>query len=142
MSFVNERAVKAVRKAAQCCACLKQVEVGEPAIRWAGVSDGDFSSVIYHPDCREAEIALNKLHGTLWDEWIAIWDLDWEDHRWLLETYPAVAERKGITLAEVEETEREREEASRAWAEIDRKRREDAAAALRARASLIEEERS
>jgi len=68
-------------------------------VRWAGMTDGDFGTLGYHPECREAEIELNKLHGT-WssDEWIALWDFDWEDARWLLEEHPIVAERKGVTV--------------------------------------------
>jgi len=124
VSFTNEKTVKAVRKPAQCCACGKMIEIGESAVRWAGMTDGDFSSVAYHPDCRQAEVEINRLHDTYFDEWFGLSEIEWEDHRWLLETHPAVAARMGITLAKIKETEREREASRLAWAEIDRKRRE------------------
>ena len=131
MTFFSEREVKSVRKRVQCCACLKHIEVGESATRWTGLDDGnEFMSIAYHPDCRVAEIALNRLHST-WDpdEWMGLDDLEADDHRWLLEEHPSVAARKGITLEAIEEDEREREECRRAWDEADRQRRERAAAA-------------
>ena len=126
MSFVNEKAVKAVRKPGRCDACMQMVEIGQPAVRWAGITDGQFDTSLYHPECRAAEIALNRLHHTYrWqDEWIGLSDIDWEDWRWLVEEHPVVAERKGITLAKVEETERERQATHLAWAAIDRRRAE------------------
>lgn len=142
MSFVNETAVKAVRKPGLCDVCSRMVEAGQPAVRWAGITDGQFDTSLYHPECRAAEIALNKLHGTdRWgDDWMSLSDTDWEDWRWLVEEHPVVAERKGITLAQVEETEREREETHRAWMEIDRKRAEAAKAALTTNAQAGGEE--
>ena len=131
MSFVNEKAVKAVRKPGRCDACMQMVEIGQPAVRWAGITDGQFDTSLYHPECRAAEIALNRLHDTdRWqDEWIGLSDIDWEDWRWLVEEHPVVAERKGITLAKVEETERERKETHLAWAAIARQRAEPRKAA-------------
>lgn len=98
MGFSSETSVKAIRKARHCDACGKLVEVGQSAIKWAGTTDGDFGTLLYHPDCRAAEIALNKLSGT-WsnEEWIGLWDFDWENADWLLAEYPEVAARKGIT---------------------------------------------
>lgn len=124
MSFVNEKAVKAVRKPGRCDACMKMVEIGQSAVRWAGITDGQFDTSLYHPECRAAEIALNRLHDTdRWqDEWIGLADMDWEDHRWLVEQHPVVAERKGLTLASVETEEREREETWQASLAIQRKR--------------------
>lgn len=136
MSFVSEKVVKSVRKARHCDACSQMVEVGRPAVRWAGVQDGQFGHVLYHPECRAAEIALNKLHGThlCHDDWMDLRDMDWEDWRWLVEEHPVVAARKGITLGQVEETEREQEECRKAWIEIDRRRAEEAKAARAAKA--------
>lgn len=124
MSFANERTVKAVRKPAQCDACGKRIQIGEPAIRWAGMGEGMFMTAAYHPECREAEVALNKLHGTYYDDWMGLADIEYDDHRWLLAEHPVVAERKDITLASIEEDECEREACRIAWAEIERKRRE------------------
>lgn len=113
MSFVSEITVKAVRKAHRCDACCTPVEIGQPMIRCAGMTDGDFWSLKYHPECREAELALNKLHDT-WSnsDWIGLWDFDWEDAEWLLAEHPVVAARKGITAERVAEY---KERQSRFW---------------------------
>lgn len=97
MSFVNERAVKALRKDATCCACSRKIHAGEPAVRWAGVIDGDFASVAYHPDCRAAEIAYNAICDTNADEWLSFRDMEEDDHVWLAEEHPTVAARLGLT---------------------------------------------
>ena len=98
MSFHSEHTVKAVRKRHLCDGCRRYIEVGEPAIKWAGMTDGDFGTAIYHPDCREAEVGLNTVLG--WshgDEWWPLSKIEWEDRLWLLDAFPAVAARMGIT---------------------------------------------
>lgn len=101
MTTLSEREVKAVRKAVRCDGCGRFIVVGEPASRWAGIFDGDFVSTAYHPDCRQAEIALNERHDT-WDEdWQPITSIEPEDHAWLLAEFPAVAARLGIAVAAV-----------------------------------------
>lgn len=97
MTFTREWAVKAVRTDARCVGCHRAIELGQPAIRWAGLTDGDFGTAVYHPDCRAAEIALNRLNSS-WhpDEWIPISDLDREDRDWLLGHHPTVAARMGL----------------------------------------------
>lgn len=101
MSFINETAVKAVRKRHRCEGCHKHIEIGEPAQRWAGMSDGVFFTTIYHPDCREAEVRLNDIAG--WsgdgDDWCVLDDADRDDWPWLIEEFPAVAVRLGISNA-------------------------------------------
>lgn len=97
MSFSRETPIKAIRKARPCDACKQTVTVGEPAISWAGVTDGDFYAVIWHPECRAAELALNKLHGSYPDEWISLgFEVDSEDYPYLMEEHPVVAERMGL----------------------------------------------
>lgn len=88
MSFVNEKPVKAVRKRHVCSGCNKFVEIGEAAINWAGMTDGDFSSAYYHPECRAAEVGINGLHGLHNDEWMGLVDADWEDFPWLKAKHP------------------------------------------------------
>ena len=101
MTVFSERAVKAVRKPVHCDGCCRVIAVGQPATRWTGLSDGEFASVAYHPDCRQAEIALNERHDT-WDEdWQPITSIEPEDHAWLLAEFPAVAARLGIAVAAV-----------------------------------------
>lgn len=98
MTFVAETTVKAVRKRHVCDGCGRHIDIGQPAQRWAGLTDGDFGTAIYHLDCRAAETALNDMHGTHYaDEWVGLVVIDDEDWPWLAETYPAVAERMGIT---------------------------------------------
>lgn len=115
MSFHSERTIKAIRKARQCDACSTMVEVGETAIGWAGVTDGDFGTCTYHPECRVAEIAINRLHGTRFDEWMGLGEMEWDDHEWLLVKHPTVAARMRITAETVAENAREREECRIAW---------------------------
>lgn len=98
MSFVSETQVRAVRKRHACCACGRSIEIGEPATRWSGTTDGDFSAVIYHRDCRAAEIALNRLHGNHWDEWFGLHEINEDDRDWLCEEHPTVAARFGWSI--------------------------------------------
>lgn len=106
MSFTVERPIKAVRKARPCCGCRQQVEVGQKAIRWVGADGGDFGSVIYHPECRKAEIALNDLQDyRLGDDWTQLRDMERDDWPWLLKKHPAVAARFGITAERIAEFE-------------------------------------
>lgn len=88
MSFTTEKAIKATRKRHLCAGCDKWIEVGEPAINWAGVTDGQFDSLHYHPDCRDAEIALNKNYDLNWDEWVNLCEYDAEDKPYLKANWP------------------------------------------------------
>jgi hypothetical protein len=103
VSFINEHPVKATRKRAQCVGCLKMIDVGSPAIRWAGMVDGDFQSVAYHPECRAAEIAWNAMIGNDAYDWLSLSEMDREDWPWLIVEHPAAAARKGICDAMAEE---------------------------------------
>ena len=121
MGFVNERTVKSVRKAGQCDGCNTTVNVGEAAVRWAGTTDGDFNTALYHPECREAEVALNRERRTGFypDDWMGLSrDMEWDDHPWLLAKHPAVAARMGITVETIREDEEEREACRLAWAKL------------------------
>lgn len=97
MSFFSETDIKAVRKRHRCAGCGKNIEIGEPAFRWTGTTDGEFDTATYHPECRKAEIALNELllfqDG---DDWGALIEIDDEDRPWLIETFPTVAARMGF----------------------------------------------
>jgi len=96
MGFVNEQRVGATRKDHQCAACRQIIPKGTAAQRWAGISDGQFNSAIFHEECREAEIVLNKMHDTVWDEWLSLDDPAWleiDDLEFIIRNYPAVAER-------------------------------------------------
>lgn len=89
MTFIDERGIKAVRKRHVCSACDKWIEPGEAAINWVGITDGEFGSAHYHPDCRAAEIAFNHLHGWGWyDDWMRLCDADHEDRPWIKAEHP------------------------------------------------------
>ena len=118
MSFSNERTIKAVRKARKCCACNRQIEVGSPAVDWSGMNEGEFDAVSYHVECRAAEVALNRLAETQWDEWMGLADLEWEDWQFILDDHPTVAGRLGITQAKINETVTEMEACRKRWAEV------------------------
>ncbi len=107
MEFVTELTVKVVRKARPCAACSKTVEVGNSAVSWAGKVDGEFGFATYHPECRQAEVDLNKLHGTHLDpaDWFGLDYIEPDDHAWLLDKHPVVAARLGITNESIEEYE-------------------------------------
>jgi len=122
MGFANEKPIKAIRKAHPCAGCGKMLNVGEPAIGWAGTTDGQFDTATYHPECREAEIALNKLQGNHWDEWSSLGDMEEDDHPWLFSTFPIVAERFGVTAETVLAMEAAEERRRRAWADAYRSR--------------------
>jgi len=105
MTFTTERVIAKVRKERKCEACRQAIEVGSPAIDWSGTTDGDFSHVSFHPECRAAEIALNKAAGTDWDEWFGLSEMEWEDWQFILDDHPVVAARVGITQAKIDEVE-------------------------------------
>jgi len=101
MSFTREYSVKAIRKPCRCDACRAMIEIGEPAIRYATTYEGEFTHAVWHPECRTAEIALNRLQDTMWyDEWTALDELDDEDRPWLIAEHPTVAARMGFTQQE------------------------------------------
>jgi hypothetical protein len=97
VSFSNEWTVKAGRVQKTCCACPIKIEIGQPAVHWTGMTDGDFAAVSYHPECRAAEIAFNNLRGTYGDEWDSLDEMEPEDREWLLAKHPIVAARFGMT---------------------------------------------
>lgn len=98
MGFLSEKPIKAVRKRHICDGCVKWLEVGEPAVNWCGVVDGEFHSAHYHPDCREAEVALNHLHDWGWnDDWMRLCEADSEDRPWLHAEWPIPYQRMLMT---------------------------------------------
>jgi hypothetical protein len=84
------------RKRHKCCACETWVKPGERYVRWAGLCDGEFSTAVYHCDCREAEIAFNKICDI--GEWVNLGDMESDDHDWLIDAHPSVAQRFGLTM--------------------------------------------
>lgn len=66
--FVRETIHKA-RKAHECLACQQPISTGEKYVRWAGLTDGDFGTAAYHPDCRGWEVFLCQEAGLMQGEW-------------------------------------------------------------------------
>ncbi len=93
MSFTREWTVKAVRKDHRCDVCNHVITIGSPAVRWTGLTDGDFGACIFHPDCRDAEIELNRLAGGNADEWYRLDDEPRRELTWLWRAHPGVAKR-------------------------------------------------
>lgn len=79
------------RKPHRCEACGEQIEVGQTYSNMAAKDDGQFWVTKQHAECREAEVALAKLHGLSGgDQWIWLSDLEeMEDLLWLQEHHPA-----------------------------------------------------
>jgi hypothetical protein len=102
MSFTRETTVKAVRKRHRCDGCLTFIDIGQPAERWAGMTDGEFGTAIYHPECRAAETAYNcdilDVHSG--DDWTPLNEIEDESRPWLIEDHPVVAARMGIVAQE------------------------------------------
>lgn len=113
MGFASETEHKA-RKAHKCDACRGVIEPATTYVRWVGTTDGDFSNVKFHPECRKAEIALNKLSGTDWDEWMGLDDMEADDWPWLIADHPEVAARLQITQAKYDERMAERQRCAEA----------------------------
>ena len=97
-SFYSERHVAKTRRARQCCECLHALDVGVSCKRIVGVHEGDFSCVYAHSDCLDAAREYNAGIGTYGDTWYSLHEIDEvEDFRWLCDTFPAVADRMGVT---------------------------------------------
>jgi hypothetical protein len=82
----------------RCEECVTAIKTGSRFVRWAGVTDGDFSTYKAHAECRDAVIELNRAHGTHWDEWIGLRDLEADDFDWLCEEHQVVAARLGVSM--------------------------------------------
>lgn len=98
MTFIAEKPVRAVRKRHVCEGCDNWIEIGEAAVNWCGVADGQFSSMYYHPECREAEVALNNLiDWRCGDDWSRLCEADHEHHPWIKAEYPIAYKRMMMT---------------------------------------------
>jgi hypothetical protein len=97
MTFYCETTHTAAKRH-DCDACPAPIEPGQRYTKWAGITDGDFSACKLHVECRAAEVALNRAHGTDWDEWITLDDMEREDRTWLREEFPVVAARFGWSV--------------------------------------------
>lgn len=98
MSFISEKPIKATRKRHVCSACDKWIEIGEPAVNWCGINDGQFDSVHYHPECREAEVAINRLQDwRCYDDWMRLCEAESDDYSWIKAEHPLPYKRMMMT---------------------------------------------
>lgn len=98
IEFTSERKIKGVSKSHLCIACRNRIKARSPAIYFAMKCDGEIDTGYYHPDCRDAEIALNHRLDTWGEDWTPLDNIrDGEegeqDWLWLVETFPDVAAR-------------------------------------------------
>lgn len=106
--FCGETSIKKTRKARPCYGCGRTIDAGSAAIKCFGSVSGDFWAGTYHADCREAEIKLNTYRDYRWgDDFMSLADLELDDWPMLIEEFPAVAERFGITQARYDEAKAE-----------------------------------
>ena len=105
--FYSEKLVK-VRKSRRCDGCGSMLNKGDEALVYSGKFDGDFGSFSLHPDCREAELAWNKMADTYPCEFTGLHNLEADEWPWLLETYPTVAARMNVTAERILEHQEER----------------------------------
>lgn len=86
------------------------IAAGERAIRLVSNYDG-FFTCLYHPECRRAEVMLNRMHRTRWndpDDWYQLSDLETDDWPWLIANCPVVAVRMNATMLRYRERMDER----------------------------------
>lgn len=98
MTCLSQNSIASTRKDYTCDGCGGELPKGSSAVRWTGLSeDRDLFSLVFHPECREAEIAWNHHLGTFADEWQSLlYKREPDDDAWLLANYPMVAARLNI----------------------------------------------
>ncbi len=117
MTVLHEGPVKATRKRHVCESCNQAIPIGRAATKWVGITDGQFYACYFHPECRVAEVAWNRMMRLGWDEWCNLAnDLEIDDWPWLLEEYPVVALRLGLSRVKYDEAMQERERCRAAFA--------------------------
>lgn len=77
------------------------IDKGERALTYSGKFNGDFGHFTLHPECREAELAWNKMVGSYGDEFFGLSELEPDDWEWLLSEYPIVAARMNVTAERI-----------------------------------------
>lgn len=97
MGFASETTHR-TRKQRRCDSCLQMIEIGEPYVRWVGVTDGDFGTAPFHPDCREAEIKVNRELLAFDDEWASLHEYVSEEGMHVLDGVPESVRQRFIRL--------------------------------------------
>ena len=86
------------RKSFGCDHCRQPIRPGEQYERTRGIWEGTPGVFRSHLECRDCAHEIWKLLGCNWDEGVLLSaDVEPEDHEWIAEKYPAVAERLGFT---------------------------------------------
>ena len=114
--FFSETSIRSVRKPRPCEGCGHPVEKGSPAAKCVGRNIDGFWSGIYHRDCRDAEVKLNTYRDYRWgDDFMALSAMELDDWPMLLEEFPDVAIRFGITQERYDEAMESRQRVYEAW---------------------------
>ncbi len=89
------------RKAHQCDHCSQPINPGEQYERTRAIWDGSPGTFRCHLECRDCARKMWKMRDYMWDEGILLSaDIEPEDHEWIREEYPIVAQRLGFAEGE------------------------------------------
>lgn len=102
--FFSSRSIKAVRKERHCESCGLKIAAGQPAEYFATKQEGDMFCWHAHPECGEAEKAVNDFMATDVDDFLWLWqvkDIAYHDSdeareatlEWLRANHPIAAGR-------------------------------------------------
>jgi hypothetical protein len=102
MITILEDGVHTCRKPQTCDQCLRLIEVGQRYRKQKTAGDGEFRTYRAHESCDAAYARYIDLAGLdpSYDEPPLLNELGPEDHCWILEEFPDVAERLGIKAGE------------------------------------------
>lgn len=131
--FYSEKVVT-IREPRNCAGCGTMMNKGDQALSYSGRFNGEFGSFSLHTDCREAELAWNKMAGTFADEFVGLGEVEPDDWPWLLESYPTVAARMNITAERIADHQAEQKRMQEWHMEQARKREAERLDRLAARA--------
>lgn len=85
------------RKRFTCDHCMQAIMPGQRYLRVRGIWEGAPGVFRAHDECEYAAQQWREYHDSMWDEGCLLKaDIEPEDHTWLLDEFPIVAERLGI----------------------------------------------
>lgn len=91
------------RKQHRCDHCLQLIDIGTQYERTRGIWEGTPGTFKSHLECRDCAHKMWKLRDYMWDEGILLSaDVEPEDHEWIREEYPVVADRLGFATTNEE----------------------------------------
>lgn len=98
MTFHCDTFVIRTRKEHYCEQCGKMISVGSGAFKYVGSGYDGFYNGHMHDECYYASREYAEMCDAWGEEypWFQHMELEHEDRQWLLDTYPALAERLRI----------------------------------------------